>query len=111
MQLTSMGSRLTTNPAWSPDSQQLTFDSRLTGPPHIFVMSVRGGAPRQLTYGSGQDIAPSWSHDGGHIYYRSGEPSNWRIWKVPLLAVNPLQLHARAAFGRKNLSTGKHCSM
>ena len=83
LQLTSMGSRLTTNPAWSPDSQQLAFDSRLTGPPHIFVMSVRGGAPRQLTYGSEHDIAPSWSHDGGHIYYRSGEPSNWRIWKVP----------------------------
>lgn len=83
MQLTSMGSRLTTNPAWSPDGQQLTFDSRLTGPPHIFVISVRGGGPRQLTHGSEQDISPSWSHDGSHIYYRSGEPGNWRIWKVP----------------------------
>lgn len=66
-QLTWGGRGLSGSPAFSPDGQQVAFDSRPEGHSHIFVVSAAGGAPRELTTGNSNDILPRWSADGKFI--------------------------------------------
>ena len=39
---------------------------------HLFVVSVDGGSPRQLTEGDWSDLDPVWSPDGANIAFISG---------------------------------------
>ena len=39
---------------------------------HLFVISLDGGSPRQLTDGDWNDVAPVWSPDGTRIAFISG---------------------------------------
>jgi Tol biopolymer transport system component len=84
MQLTALGNRLTTNPAWSPDAGRLVFDSRVGGYSRLFVVNARGGTPRQLSGDPGDQLSPYWSRDGKWIYYYAGPVSNRDIWKIPV---------------------------
>lgn len=65
---------LTTNsaqnvqPAWSPDGRSIAYHSRRDG--GIWVISARGGMPRQITAIGGH---PAWSPDGRRIAYQSDE--------------------------------------
>jgi dipeptidyl aminopeptidase/acylaminoacyl peptidase len=61
-----------TQPAWSPDGQQLAFVRRVEGKPQVFVLSMHGGEPLQLTaykYGASK---PKWSPDGKQILFSAG---------------------------------------
>ncbi len=56
-------------PTWSPDDSQLAFTRVVKGHTQIFLMSLNGGEPVQLTndsYGAGM---PQWSPDGSKILY------------------------------------------
>lgn len=58
-------------PAWSPDDKQLAFVRAVDGRPQIFILSMDGGEPVQLThhkYGAG---TPKWSPDGKYILFSS----------------------------------------
>jgi dipeptidyl aminopeptidase/acylaminoacyl peptidase len=61
------------------------FDGRY---PHLFIVSLEGGQPRQLTHGAYEDSEPAWSPDGGRIAFvsnRTDEPDlnrNTDIWVV-----------------------------
>jgi Tol biopolymer transport system component len=83
VQLTSLGTRLTTNAAWSPDGQQLAFNANRDGFLDIFAVSVRGGPVRRLTHGPAEQFSPWWSKDGKWIYFHSGKAGDWDIWKMP----------------------------
>jgi dipeptidyl aminopeptidase/acylaminoacyl peptidase len=70
--------RLTTNdkmdhtPAWSPDSRRLAFVSGRGGTPQIYVLSLDGGDPRQVTsLKLGVEGRPVWSRDGRHLAFSS----------------------------------------
>ncbi len=52
--------------AWSPDSKQIAF-TKNDG--DIWVVSVAGGAPRNLTNRKAGAFSPSWSPDGRLIAY------------------------------------------
>jgi len=56
-------------PVWSPDSKQLLFVRVAEGRPQLFLLSMEGGEPIQLTkfrYGVGN---PKWSPDGKKILF------------------------------------------
>ena len=61
-------------PAWSPDGKQLAFVRAVDSKPQIFLLSLEGGEPAQLThfrYGAG---TPKWSPDGRSILFSSNIP-------------------------------------
>ena len=49
-----------TNPQWSPNGKQITFQGNRWGNDDIYVMDVEGGKPRRLTYHSTGDTKPKW---------------------------------------------------
>ena len=58
------------NPAWSPDGKWIAYDAYdepIAHPPdnpnaarHIFIVSVEGGEPRQITQHPGRNLSPAW---------------------------------------------------
>lgn len=57
-----------TKPAWSPDGKQLAFTRYVEEKSQIFILSMEGGEPVQLTtfkYGANN---PKWSPDGKKYY-------------------------------------------
>ncbi|HET9215679.1 MAG TPA: protein kinase [Terriglobia bacterium] len=68
------------DPAFSPDCSLLAFSwsGKAGDKPGIYVASVSGGEPRQLTETDGRDASPSWSRDGTQIAFQrvhQGRPS------------------------------------
>lgn len=59
-------------PWWSPDGKWIAYHAESPGF-DVFVVSVDGGEPRQLTSGPGQDFPRGWLPDGsGVIVTRNG---------------------------------------
>jgi Tol biopolymer transport system component len=83
VQLTAFGAAVVGSPRWSPDGRRIAFDSTKAGNSDIYVMSADGGAPRQLTTESSDDVRPSWSGDGRWIYFGSNRSGDWQVWKAP----------------------------
>ena len=60
---------LSYNPAWSPDGKWIAYQAydadanpleNLNAVQHIFIVSVEGGEPRQITQHPGQNACPAW---------------------------------------------------
>ncbi|MBU0743670.1 hypothetical protein KKG45_12065 [bacterium] len=49
------------DPSWAPDGRHIVFASDRTGVFKLYVMDVRDGASRQLTFGAESDKTPDWS--------------------------------------------------
>jgi TolB protein len=70
-------------PQWSPDGQQILFQSdrdkvpgEMSGDDEIYVMNPDGTEQTRLTHHAGQDAFPRWSPDGRHIvFHRDTDPS------------------------------------
>ena len=63
-----------TQPAWSPDGQQLAFVRSIDDKPQVFVMPADGGEARQLTRYKHGATAPQWSPDGRQVLFSSAIP-------------------------------------
>jgi TolB protein len=50
------------DPSWAPDGRHIVFASDRTGVFKLYVMDVRDGTSRQLTFGEESDKTPDWSH-------------------------------------------------
>src|SRR5215211_848524 len=59
-------------PAWSPDGEQIAFESDQDGDMEIYVMNVDGSDVRQMTDNTIHDEGPVWSPDGKRITFTSG---------------------------------------
>src|SRR5262249_46344597 len=87
---------------WSPDGASIAFvmsrsglqessfvdisDDRNTD---IYIVSVNGGSPRQLTTNPGPDASPRWSPDGKLIAYTSSpEQKSWAA-KTDAMVISP----------------------
>src|SRR2546430_6519560 len=51
-------------PQWSPDGKQIAFSANPGTKKHIYIVSVDGGAPKEVTKGERVDFYPNWSRDG-----------------------------------------------
>ncbi len=72
-------------PTISPDGQKIAFCSDRGGSYSLYLMSIRGGQPVQLTTGT-VDLHPSFSPDGTRIVFsRQGENSGrWELWVLDI---------------------------
>jgi hypothetical protein len=85
-----VGALRATGPAFSPDGRFIAFEgyqAGVNGVSQIYVVPTAGGAPVQLTAGSGFKAAPAWSTDASTIYFVSnrvdGAVTGYNIWTVP----------------------------
>jgi Tol biopolymer transport system component len=69
------------SPRWSPDGKWIAFDGSASGSSDIYVIASEGGKPSRLTTDSGNEVRPSWSHDGKWIYYGWAHGRR-EIWKI-----------------------------
>jgi len=68
--------------AWSPDGQQIAFNSDRLGEMNLWLRTLATGAERQLTSGVGGDYQPHWSPDGSHITFFSARSGSNDIWTI-----------------------------
>jgi dipeptidyl aminopeptidase/acylaminoacyl peptidase len=70
---------------WSPDGKTLATVLQNSGWNHIYLLSPKGGEPKQLTDGSFEDEDPTFSPDGKSISFVSnrGLPEANNLWLIP----------------------------
>ena len=64
------------SPAWHPDSDQLAFVRSVNGTPQIFILSLSGGAPYQLTDVPHGAADPQWDPEGQRVLFASQVPAS-----------------------------------
>jgi len=70
--------------AWSPDSRTLAVVLQNTHWDKIWQIPAAGGAPKELTFGTGEDEEPVYSPDGKWIAFESNRdlPEERHLWVV-----------------------------
>jgi dipeptidyl aminopeptidase/acylaminoacyl peptidase len=90
------------NPQWSPNGASIAFVKSISGVQEssfidisddrntdIYIISVNGGSPRQLTTNPGPDANPQWSPDGKLLAYTSNpEQKSWAA-KTDAMVISP----------------------
>jgi len=71
-------------PAWSPDGQQIAYVSEREGRRNIYVSDIFGDNERQITDSRGRDYWPSWSPDGRFITFESWLNDNPEIYVIDI---------------------------
>lgn len=76
-------------PAFSPDGRRIAF-SRTTsdGHAHLFVANADGTESHQISYGSADDVEPSWSPDGLRVAFCSAHVEEERYVQANLFVVH-----------------------
>jgi dipeptidyl aminopeptidase/acylaminoacyl peptidase len=59
---------------------------------HIWLISIEGGEPRQLTRGDGSDSRPRWSPDGQSLALISTRSGKSQVWIIPVTGGEARQL-------------------
>ena len=75
-------------PRFSPDGKWIAFASNRYGNYDVFVVPAAGGAPRRLTFHTGNDEVVGWSRDSQHMFFRAARgdgafPSVAVIYQIP----------------------------
>ena len=82
-QVTRLNTKVSGFPRWSPDGKRIVFHSRPRGYANLFTLDVETLAYHQLTSGTYNDFAPSWSQNGKWIYFGSSRKDGHQIWRLP----------------------------
>ncbi|HEU4609792.1 MAG TPA: hypothetical protein VFS31_16850, partial [Chitinophagaceae bacterium] len=78
-----------TNPRISPDGKWLAFTGRQKGNADVYLVSMDGGAIRQLSWHSANDVVDSWSWDSKYIYFTSNRYSRSGAYKLSVNGGTP----------------------
>jgi serine/threonine protein kinase len=79
-------------PQWSPDGKMLTYQSNTGGYWDIWITSIKGGIPVQLTNDEDFDYQPTWSNNGKYIIYASRHRPDFVIKLVSIDGGEPVIL-------------------
>ncbi|MCA0458375.1 MAG: hypothetical protein LCI00_30710 [Chloroflexi bacterium] len=96
--------RLTDHPkaddqaAWSPDSQQLAFQSNRDGDFEIYTMNRDGSNQSRLTHSPRNDLLPNWSPDGQQIAFASERDINAELYVMQTDGSDPRRLTQTRAY-------------
>ena len=77
---------------WSPDSRRMVIDAAIAGDSDVFLVSLDGGSPVQVTTEPGTDGLAEWSSDGRWIYFTSDRSGRPEVWKVPAEGGEPSRI-------------------
>ena len=58
-------------PRFSPDGKWIAFSSNRYGNYDVFVVPATGGAPKRLTYHTGNDEVVGWTRDSKNVIFRA----------------------------------------
>ncbi len=72
------------NPRWSPDGEQLVFQSERDGNAEIYVMAADGSDQRRLTVHPAADSNPAWSPDALRIVFQSDRSGSSALYVLNL---------------------------
>ena len=81
-----------TNAKISPDGKWLAFSSNQFGNNDVYLMPLRGGDVKQLTFHDGNDEVDSWAWDSNTIYFTSGRYNNYAGYSITLAGGTPRRL-------------------
>jgi Tol biopolymer transport system component/tRNA A-37 threonylcarbamoyl transferase component Bud32 len=71
------------SPRWSPDGRWIAFASQAgNGHWDVWMIAADGSGLRRVTRDPADEIAPSWSRDGRHIYFTSNRTGRREVWRV-----------------------------
>ena len=71
-------------PRFSPDGQQLVFQSFRTGDFDLWLIPAGGGPAKALTAGPADDREPVWFPDGKRIAFTSDRNGNLDVWQLEI---------------------------
>src|SRR5262245_54538924 len=76
-------------PRFSPDGRWIAFSSNRYGNNDVFVVPATGGAPRRLTFHTGNDEVVGWSRDSQRVLFRAAHgdgafPNVATLYEVPV---------------------------
>ena len=76
--------------AWTPDSQEVIFESHRNGNWNLFRQLIREREPRPLAVEAGDDVLPQLSPEGNWVLFRNWtEKGGKRLMRVPLSGGKP----------------------
>ncbi len=79
-------------PKVSPDGKYLAFSSNVQGNYNVYIVPVKGGEIRQLTYNDATDHPVSWSPDSRYIYFESNRYNSISTYRVAAEGGTPERL-------------------
>lgn len=83
-------------PVWSPDSRWIAYEQHdASDMGDIFVVSVDGGDPINITQDPAHDQVPFWSPDGFMLGYESDKADDWDLWYVELVTEDEARILKR----------------
>ncbi|MGI4800349.1 MAG: hypothetical protein ACRYG8_41215, partial [Janthinobacterium lividum] len=62
-------SSIDTSPCYSPDGNQIVFESDRGGTQQIYIMGAAGGGAKRISFGEGRYSTPVWSPKGDYIAF------------------------------------------
>lgn len=77
---------------WSPDGARIAYAGMHEGNYDIWIVSVAGGEPVQLTDLPSRESGPAWSPDGSQIAFQSDRAGSLDIWLMSAAGDNPVRL-------------------